>query len=265
MTDTRVRMVKDGAFPVNQALAGLVPMAVEAEQVALTEDIQANDQRDPIVLWRGQVVDGRCRQQSLVTLGKVILYKELGDELTEDEVAVFVKSVNTRRSLTSTQKAMSASKSKLSGRDKRPNVTIAKAWAIGKHMFSDAKYIWTQDTAIAEALFNGLSVGIVDDKGRATTSSAVTAVRNHLKRLEEQVPTAEEDYDWDANSYITTQAGKDWFYETISKVKGNNQAINKLIGELANHKFQAGTVVSPAEFEAGVKGPCTLEIRKFPL
>ena len=239
MTNTQVRNVKDGAFPVNQELAGLVPMAVEAEQVALTADIQANDQQDPIILWQGQVVDGRCRQQALVSLGKVILYKEMDNKLTEDEVAIFVKSVNTRRSLTATQKAMSATKSKINGRDKRPNTVIAKSWAIGKNMFSDAKYIWTQDEKVATALFNGLSVDIIDDKERATTSTAVTAVRNHLKRLEEQIPTLVEEYDWDANSYIQTQVGKDWFYEQVKKVKGDNQQINKLIAELANFKFHA--------------------------
>jgi len=247
MTDTRVRMANEGPFPVNQDLAGLVPMAVEAEQIALTEDIKANDQHDPIILWKGKVVDGRCRQQALVTLGKMILYKELADTLSEDEVAIFVKSVNTRRSLTATQKAMSASKSKLNGRDKRPNTVIAKAWAIGKNMFSDAKYIWQQDTKLAEALFNGLSVDIVDDKGRATTSTAVTAVRNHLKRLEEAVPALADDYDWDANTYITTQAGKDWFFLQMTDTKGNNQAVNKLIAELANYKFtKPGTVTVTA-------------------
>lgn len=240
MTNTQVRMVKDGAFPVNQDLAGLVPMATEAEQVALTADIQANDQRDPIVLWRGQVIDGRCRQQALVALGKIILFKEMDDKLTEAEVAIFVKSVNTRRSLTATQKAMSASKSKLNGRDTRANPVIAKSWAIGETMFKASMYIWKQDNVVAEALFNGLSVEIVDDKGRATTSTAVTAVRNHLKRLEEAVPALDSEYDWDANTYITTQVGKDWFYDQVSKTKGNNSATNKLIAELANYKFSKG-------------------------
>lgn len=236
MTDVKVRMAKEGPFEVNQELAGLVPMAVESEQTALTMDIQENDQQDAIVLWQGKVVDGRCRQQALVTLGKHILYKELDDTLTEEEVAVFVKSVNTRRSLTVTQKAMSASRSKLAKRDTRANLIIAKSWAIGKNMFADAMYIWRQDEGIGQALFDGLAVEIIDDKGRQTTSSAVTAVRNHLKRLEEQVPR-EDDYDWDANTLIASQVGRDWFYETIKRVKGNSQEVNKLLAELANLKY----------------------------
>ena len=39
MTDIKTRLNKDGAFPINSKLAGLVPMATEAEQAVLTADI----------------------------------------------------------------------------------------------------------------------------------------------------------------------------------------------------------------------------------
>jgi len=234
----KVRMHKDGAFPINTKLAGLVPMAIEAEQAALTQDIKDNEQRDPIVLWKGEVVDGRCRQQALITLNKPIIYKELDDSVTEDEVAVFVKSINVRRNLTITQKAMSAAKSKITGRDNRSNYVIAKSWAIGEKLVQNAKYIWVQNTTIANDLFNGKAVYIINDKGIETTSTKVTAIYAYLKRLEEKVTDTSDTYGWSATSYIDTQAGKDWFYKTIAIVKGNNSETHKLIAELANYKFK---------------------------
>jgi len=237
MTDEKIRLKNEGPFEVNEKLAGLVPMAIPAEQEALTQDILENEQTDAIILWRGRVVDGRCRQQALVTLGKHIMYKELDSELTEQEVAIFVKSVNTRRSLTLTQKAMSAARSKLLGTDTRANLTIAKSWAVGKDMFQNAKYIWETREDLAKDLFDGKGVNIVDAKGNATTSTKVMAVYAHLKRVAEQVATIDEGYGWDANSYIETQVGKDWFYKTIAEVKGDSSSTNKLIAELANFKF----------------------------
>ena len=54
------------ALPIHE-YAGLVPMASEKEQVALTIDIKANGLREPILLWRGEVVDGRCRMKSCLS------------------------------------------------------------------------------------------------------------------------------------------------------------------------------------------------------
>ena len=36
-------------FPINQELAGLVPMSSEAEQASLTADIKANGLQEPVV------------------------------------------------------------------------------------------------------------------------------------------------------------------------------------------------------------------------
>ena len=236
--EMKIRDIKDGPFEIHD-LAALVPMATEVEQIALTEDIKENGQRDAIVLWRGKVVDGRCRQKALVTLGRHIMYKELDDSLTEDEVAIFVKSVNTRRNLTITQKAMSAAKSKLEGRDKRANPIIAKSWTIGLELFKNAKYIWEHNKSMAQDLFDGKAVNIIDAKGNATTSSKVTAVYAYLRRLAEAVAEVEEEtYGWDANSYIKTQAGKEWFYATIQSIKDKDIDVNMLIAELANYKFK---------------------------
>ena len=132
---------------------------------------------------------------------------------------------------------MSASKSKLVGRDMRADAIIAKSWAIGEKLAKNAKYIWKQDESMAIELFNGKAVTIVNDKGVEVTTSKITTVYAYLKRLEEKVPDVPEDYGWDANSYIATQAGKDWFYRIVPKVKDNSNEVNRLLAELANYKF----------------------------
>ena len=241
MTEVKVRLNKDGAFPVNDKLAGLVPMATEAEQAALTADIKDNHQRDPIVLWRGEVVDGRCRQKALVILGEHILYRELDDSLTEDEVRVFVKSVNIRRNLTPTQKVMSACRESLREGETRAVAIIAKTWGISRDILGNARFITKENPDMAETLFNGGSVEVIDANGRAKLTNKVTTIYAYLKKLSEAV---EEDnqHAWQEDTYIKTQAGKEWYYTQVSSLDSQTDIlrVKMLLAELANYKFSTG-------------------------
>lgn len=240
--EIKVRLSKEGPFPVNEKLAGLVPMATEAEQAVLTADINEHEQRDAIVLWRGEVVDGRCRQKALTTLGKHILYKELDDKLTEDEVKIFVKSVNTRRNLTPTQKVMIACRESM-GTTARPLMVIAKSWGISKEILGNARFIARENPSWAEILFNGGSVEIIDSNGRPKLTNKVTTIYAYLKKLSESV---EEDsqYAWQEDTYIKTQAGKEWYYSQVSSLDSQTDImrVKMLLAELANYKFSTGGI-----------------------
>ena len=238
MTDIKVRLVKYGAFPVNTELAGLVPMASEAEQATLTADIEANEQKEAIVLWHGEVVDGRCRQKALTTLGKHILYRELDDTLTEAEVRVYVKSVNTRRNLTSTQKVMAACRESLKPEETRANQVVAKSWGVGLEILKNARYIAKHKPEYIDVLFNGGAIKIVDSKGEEKYSNKVTTIYAYLKKVEEQVKEDVE-HAWHENTAIKTQAGKEWYYEQVAQIAVNGDVKTKmLIAELANYKFK---------------------------
>lgn len=238
MTEVKVRMVKDGSFPINHKLAGLVPMATEVEQAVLMADIEKNEQRDPIILWRGQVVDGRCRQKALTTLGKHILYRELDTELTEDDVKVFVKSVNTRRNLTPTQKVMIACKESVREDEVRPIHIIAKSWGISNDILKNARFIAKERPEFVEPLFNGEAIKITDKDGLDKYTNKVTTIYAYLKKISEQVVESTE-YAWKEDSYITTQAGKEWYYAQVADIEksSDNVRIKMLIAELANYKF----------------------------
>jgi hypothetical protein len=237
MTDVKTRAGTDGAFPINEELAGLVPMAIASEQAVLTMDINEHGQREPIVLWKGEVVDGRCRQKALITLGKDLYYKELDSALTEDEVKIFVKSVNTRRNLTQTQKIMSACRDSLKSNSKSI-VDTAKAWGIGDKTLKNARYVAKQRPEFIDPLFNGKTVTIVNVKGEEIESNKITAIYAFIKRLEEAV-IEDVEHAWDERAAIKTQAGKEWYYKQMSDIQDYGDVKAKmLIAELANYKFK---------------------------
>lgn len=231
----KYRQPSEGAFPINEALAGLVPMAVESEQVALNQDIAKNGQREAIVLWRGEVVDGRCRQKALMMLNSPIMYKELDHDLSEADVRVFVKSVNTRRNLTITQKVATAAKDWMKG-----NVSlkkVAKSWGISPALLDNGVWILKNHPELLEELFNGNAVQIVDSKGRQVLSSKISSVYASLKRVKEDVKE-DVQYGWKVDSLIKTQAGKDWYYSVEKLVEtGDAIAVKGFLVELANYKF----------------------------
>lgn len=241
--EIKVRLAKEGPFPINEKLAGLVPMATEAEQAVLTADINENEQRDAIVLWRGEVVDGRCRQKALTTLGKHILYKELDDKLTEEEVRIFVKSVNTRRNLTSTQKVMVACMESLKPTETRPIAVIAKSWGISRDILGNARFIVKENPEWGQILFNGGSVPIIDTSGNEKITNKVTTIYAYLKKLSEAVKE-DTQHAWHEDTYIKTQAGKEWYYSQVSSLDSQTDImrVKMLLAELANYKFSTGDI-----------------------
>lgn len=241
MTEVRIRMSKDGAFPINQRLAGLVPMATDAEQTVLTADIKANEQREPIVLWRGEVVDGRCRQMALVALGKHIMYKELEDKLTEDEVRIYVKSVNTRRNLTQTQKVMAACRESMKEGEGRTLFVIASSWGVGEVVLKNARYIAKIRPEWADALFNGKSVVVVQN-GEDKHTNKITTIYAYLRKEAEKVVVGTE-HAWSEDTAIKTQAGKEWYYEFVKQYNVDEVAVRMALVQLANYKYETTEMV----------------------
>lgn len=235
MTDIKIRLSKDGSFEVNEELAGLVPMADEVEQAVLTRDIADNGQQDPIVLWQGKVVDGRCRQKALTTLEQHIMYKELDNALTEDEVRIYVKSVNTRRNLTHTQKVMSAVRESLRPGSKTVH-SVAKAWGISKALLENGRFVAKHRPEFIQPLFDGGSVNIANKDGFDTTSNKVSTIYASIKRELEHAER-DESHAWSEDSAIKTQEGKEWYYEFVKVNKISDIPTKMALTELANYKF----------------------------
>ncbi len=94
-------------LPIHPA-ADLFPMLPASELQALADDIRTNGQREPVVLWDGQVLDGRNRLAACDLAGVEPLTRTL--DVCPDPVA-FVLSLNLiRRHLNESQRAMVAAK-----------------------------------------------------------------------------------------------------------------------------------------------------------
>ena len=230
-------------YPINEDLAGLVPMANEAEQLILKNEIkEENGLLLPVVLWRGHIIDGRCRQKACVELDIEMLVEELDPNLSYDEVARKVKGYNSRRNLTPTQKVMAACRQSLKPSCKLSTIEVAKTWGIGRDILSNARFISSVNPDIAETLFNGGSVEIIDANGKAKLTNKVTTIYAYLKKLSEAV---EEDnqYAWQEDTYIKTQAGKEWYYTQVSSLDSQTDIlrVKMLLAELANYKFSTGS------------------------
>lgn len=72
------------------------PLMGDADLKALADDIGANGQRVPILLWRGQVIDGRNRQLACKLAGVEPEYADWSDVL-EAELPRVVESLNEHR------------------------------------------------------------------------------------------------------------------------------------------------------------------------
>lgn len=89
-------------------IADLFPMMSPSEFAQLKEDIRVHGQREYIVVWRNQLVDGRNRLKACEELGIEPLISELMDETDPVQYAL---SLNLhRRHLTPSQLAMIAEK-----------------------------------------------------------------------------------------------------------------------------------------------------------
>ena len=214
-------------------------MASTDEQAALTKDILANGLREPIVLWKGEIVDGRCRQKACKLNGEKIRTKELDDSLTEDEVKIFVKSVNTRRNLTHTQKIMSACRQSLDPSVQVTVKSIAESWGITGTILKNARYIAKMKPEFIDPLFNGKSVSIVNQDGTEISSTKITAIYAYIKRKEEKA-TKDEEHAWAENTYIKTQKGKESYYDYIARADADktNTLYKMAVAELMNYKFK---------------------------
>ena len=212
--------------------AALVPMASDAEQASLTEDIKTNGLREPIILWKGQIVDGRCRQKACLAANMQLSYVELEDELPDEEVALLVKSLNTRRNLTHTQKVMVAAKESMKAGTSTKKQ--AKLWSVSEVLVKNARWLIRNYPTVADDLFNGKSVEI----SKGTISNKVSTIYAHYKALAEDIEESTE-HGWKEDAYILTQAGKNWYYKQIAMIDaGDSTKAKMLIAELANYKFK---------------------------
>ena len=226
-------------YPIDE-LANIVPMASELDQIALTNDIKKNGQREPAVLWQGKIVDGRCRQLACHTLDIELQTRELDSKLSREEVQLVVKSLNTRRNLTEMQKAMSACKAQTA--EWRTNEEMAAAWGIPLGTYKNARYIANNRPDLVEPLFHGKSVDILDpDKGYNITTNKINTLARIIKKTKEKdniLVDDSEKIEFKVDGLIKTEAGKQAVYSIVRSSDITDPSVIAVLIEWANMKYK---------------------------
>lgn len=235
-------------YPINE-LANIVAMANEAEQLALTKDIANNGQEDPIVLWRGEIVDGRCRQLACISLDLELKTRELADNLSRDEVAAIVKSLNTRRNLTTTQKVVSAYKQQL--RTGEINTTIAEQWAISLGSLKNCKYLAAKQPELIEPLFSGKSVKVYSTtQQKEITTNRINTIAKILRDNKNSGSTIDTTFEkqikYSVDELPLSSLMYDWYGTKLAEYKrltpeGKEMMLKALLFELAKYKETVAT------------------------
>lgn len=228
-------------FIFNEEMLALIPEASPSDQAALEEDILSRvkmfgkDDNDILIQNilldpAGLVIDGRNRINIFKKYDLNIPEKrirKLKYGATKDRILMEIKSANKGRNLTLTQKAMIASKLYLQMKKKKEKGTthkrVAKENGIGETTLKNALSIRVLDADIADSLWEGRAVEIINEKGKATTTTSINSVCQYLQREKEKELNTfiDNPHEWDAYAFIKTQIGKDKFKELISQNSGN--------------------------------------------
>jgi len=120
---------------------------------------------------------------------------------------------------------------------------IAKQWAVGHRTLQNAVYIAKHRPEYIDPLFNGNSIKVYDStKGITITTNKVTGIAKIIKTAEEIDVTEDTSnkVEWSSDAYIKTEAGKAWYYASITmdNIATDNIAARMKYAELANYKFK---------------------------
>jgi ParB-like nuclease domain len=179
-------------------LADIFPLLDEDGLRALAEDIRANGLREPIVLYEGQILDGRCRYRACEIAGVVA---DTLDYAGTDPVAFVVSKNLRRRHLTESQRAMVAALLAELPRGANqhtaagmPIGTAAELMNVSKRSVARAKEVLRHgDATLVEAAKTGaLTVSAAANRLRKTKSNkenSAAGSQNEVEGDDDAAPT----------------------------------------------------------------------------
>lgn len=164
----------------DEALA--TPRMTSEQYEALKIDIEENGQHDPVLIYRGKIVDGRHRFLILTELNKeTIACVKMPNNSTLDEIRRTVRSKETRRHETPTQLAISAYRYINSSKKNITQAEASKKFGISVKTIGFVKKISKEFMRedIIDFLFNGDNINIGTDINPYYTDS-LKAISNWL-------------------------------------------------------------------------------------
>ena len=225
--------------------AAIVPLSSEKELEALTYDISINGQIDKALVWQNKIIDGRNRSIACNNLGLELKVEILPDEMTYNEIFNLVMSKNNRRSLSPTQKAISAYNSykEMKRTNKRVSTTlIAKMWGISDSLLEATIFISKHQPDYIDILFNGnkVKVGNVESGEVITTNSIVTLSRVIRSNIKNGI-VIHRDYSkykgYHSGEDFVNEEAYEWFVQNHGIIKDDSAKLDGVLVDYANMKF----------------------------
>jgi hypothetical protein len=226
-------------------LAAIVPLSSNKEIQSLTYDISVNGQIEKALVWQNKIIDGRNRSIACNNLGLELKVEILPDAMTYDEVLNLVISKNIRRSLSTTQKAISAYNAykKMKQDSKKISTSqIANNWGISNSALEAVIFVSKNQPEYIDILFNGNKVRVANAvNGEViTTNSIVTLSRIIRSNIKNGIVIHRE-----FNTYQNSQSSEgfvnneayEWYVQNHGLIKDNSAKIDEILREHANMKF----------------------------
>lgn len=222
------------------------PMQNKTEYGSTLENIAKLGQTDPILIYKGECIDGRHRVKACIELGINVECEDVDDNSTKEDLILRCnKNVTSGRVLDISQRAIQALK--MVNEYKYTTITAGTLWQV------DRKVITYASTILGfgrNDILDNLMLGVpVQLENMDRPSKSLEVLCRQLKKLGEKdvVENTEEKIKWDPDALIKTEAGKQWFYEKAEKIpaiKVTHDLIADYI-ELANHKFKRTKHMEP--------------------
>ncbi len=169
-------------------LASINPIATKEDFIALKKSIALIGQTNPVIMFKGFLIDGRHRLKAIKELGiGSIKYINEPSTKTLSDIEDYIMGTERRRHQTPTQKAISAlryyNKMKSSGQ-KISQGEVAEKLGTTRFMLGRAKTLSElTGQGIMDTLFNGEKILV---NGKTPTDSLLTLI-NHFKTVEEDM------------------------------------------------------------------------------
>lgn len=172
---------------------------MNAEQfAALVKDIEENGQLQPVLVYRGKIVDGRHRYRALSQLDKdEIKIERLSNNMKLDEVAKLVESTEMRRHQSPTQLAIKGYRLYKEGNLTQAAVTgrVGCSLANLKHVISLESY---GRMDLIELLENGGKMDISRDPRYSKLSDSLLAIVTWIKEEKARIEGLQAEADLDS-------------------------------------------------------------------
>ena len=219
--------------------ANVTPIMTQEQYDALKLDIEKNGQIDPIVLYRGKVIDGRHRLKIAKEIGKSqILSVSIANNSTIADIKSIVKSKETHRHQTPTQLAIYAYRQMIQhnldckSKDKyMTQADASKEYGVAIRQISRVAKLDIQllRPDILDILFVGNKFNI-GTTNRPLLTDSLQSVINYLEKIRANESKILEELDFEQN--LTEEDNK-----IISKILSIIKDQKKIVGEAISKRL----------------------------